>query len=413
MSKSGETKGGGRILNARPKLPPIKRTEPQESRESAHNDHNDQQSIHVDELLCFVQNKVRTSLGDFIVKLCSDFYSDAAVTASKEKLFQDTEDLRPSRMRYIKRIGENKKIQDLQDILNVFRALPGRSTLSYVARDLGNLPPLSAFDNDVIAVYRELEQLKSSFKTIMDMRSDLATLTSDVRELKSIALPANVPANSDNVQESHEPSLDSSVSDINARGQLQDSGESDDEEESDENKGDSTSEWVTLDAISVSSDVSIADALTSTPLPNSTQSAQIPPRNVMTSPRRRHRRQEQSRDHGISGQYPPAHEDDKIIVGTGHSGGLKVVQPRRQLDFERQSRRITGVFLSRLAPSTACAQIATRVRRETGLNVNPEKMKSKYDSYSSFYIRAERRDRSILMDSNIWPTGTLVKPFFS
>lgn len=234
-----------------------------------------------------------------------------------------------------------------------------------------------------------------------------------LKELKSIALPANVPANTNNVQESHEPSLDSSVSDTNARDQLQDSGESDDEEESDENDWHSTSEWVTLDAISVSSDVPIADAFTSTPLPNSSQSAQTPPRNEMTSPRRRHRRQEQSRDHEISGQYTPWHKDDKIIVGTGHSGGLRVVQPRRQLDSERQSRRITGVFLSRLGPSTSCAQIATRVRRETGLNVNPEKMKSKYDSYSSFYIRAERRDRSILMDGNIWPAGTLVKPFFS
>ena len=64
---------------------------------------------------------------------------DAVVTASKEKLVQHTEDLLPYRMRYIKRIGEKKKVQDLQDILNVFRALPGRSALSYVARDLGNL----------------------------------------------------------------------------------------------------------------------------------------------------------------------------------------------------------------------------------------------------------------------------------
>ena len=111
------------------KLPPIKRTEPQESRESAHNKHNDQQSIHVDELLCFVQNKVRTSLGDFIVKLCSDFYSDAVVTASKEKLFQDTEDLRPSRMRYIKRIGENKKIQDLRTSSMCFEVCQGDQLL--------------------------------------------------------------------------------------------------------------------------------------------------------------------------------------------------------------------------------------------------------------------------------------------
>ena len=168
-----------------------------------------------------------------------------------------------------------------------------------------------------------------------------------------------------------------------------------------------------MDAISVSSDVPISDALTSTPLPNSSQSAQTPPRNVMASPRRRHRQQEQSRDDGISGQYTPWHKDGKIIVGTGHSGGLKVVQPRRQLDSERQSRRITDVFLSRLGPSTSCAQIATQVRRETGLNVNPKKIKSKYDSYSSFYIRAERRDTSILMDGNIWPTGTLAKSFFS
>ena len=51
------------------------------------------------------------------------------------------------------------------------------------------------------------------------------------------------------------------------------------------------------------------------------------------------------------------------------------------------------MFLLRLGPSTSCAQIATIVRKETGLEVNPEKMKSRYDSCSSFYIPAERKDK--------------------
>ena len=47
----------------------------------------------------------------------------------------------PEQMIHINRIGE-KKIQHIQDILNVFRLLPGRPTLPYVAKELAKLPPL-------------------------------------------------------------------------------------------------------------------------------------------------------------------------------------------------------------------------------------------------------------------------------
>ena len=108
------------------------------------------------------------------------------------------------------------------------------------------------------------------------------------------------------------------------------------------------------------------------------------------------------------------YRNPRIVIGSGHGGNFKVCQPRHgNYDVESPNKRITGVFISRFGPSTTPAQIAVHVRKETGLTVRPEKITTKYQNYSSFYIPAESRARDALMDSHTWPRGILVKPFFS
>ena len=41
------------------------------------------------------------------------------------------------------------------------------------------------------------------------------------------------------------------------------------------------------------------------------------------------------------------------------------------------------------------------------------RLETRYNDYSSFYIGVEQYHRSTIMDVNLWPQGTLVKPFYN
>ena len=58
---------------------------------------------HIDELLCFIQNRLLTLPVDNVIKVCMDFYSPNEISSSKQKLFDHTNGCRPSRSRHIKR----------------------------------------------------------------------------------------------------------------------------------------------------------------------------------------------------------------------------------------------------------------------------------------------------------------------
>ena len=72
---------------------------------------------------------------------------------------------------------------------------------------------------------------------------------------------------------------------------------------------------------------------------------------------------------------------------------------------------VTGVFITRLDPKSSVSQVQALVKRETGLTVKAEKLHAKYGTYSSFYIRSDRRIQDKLLCGEMWPKGTLLKRF--
>ena len=77
------------------------------------------QSIVVNELLCFLSNKVRSMTYDSLMKLCMDFYDEETVIAAKTTLLDhvvipEGDDKRK------RRIGANNKATSMKDILSVF-----------------------------------------------------------------------------------------------------------------------------------------------------------------------------------------------------------------------------------------------------------------------------------------------------
>ena len=105
---------------------------------------------------------------------------------------------------------------------------------------------------------------------------------------------------------------------------------------------------------------------------------------------------------------------DKIVIGNGRGLTLRASnQNTKAMVNSNPNRTVTGVFITRLDPRTSPHKIELHIRHETGLNVRAEKLDTKWDSYSSFYIGGDRYIRDTIMYPGLWPAGVLVKHYHS
>ena len=164
----------------------------------------------INELLCFAHNRLQRLPVDFIVKLCVGFYSDDEIYIAKRTLYDTTEGIRKNCGRYKKHIGPNKGRDDLIDIMTVLRSIELSDMPVFVARDLCNLPPLTALDTDVVGLYQEVDKLKQGFDVIKSFQHDIEELSNQMRKLSKATLEksagkriAHASVNAEGKQESH------------------------------------------------------------------------------------------------------------------------------------------------------------------------------------------------------------------
>lgn len=122
--------------------------------------------IITNELLCFVSNKLEVMPYDTIVKVCTDFYPEQAVTSAKNTLYEVLGD--STGKRCVTRKGNNKKNSELQDILNVLIEIKICDMPVFVTRDLGNLPPLSFDHFDITKVMRDIEVIRNELYVVKE-----------------------------------------------------------------------------------------------------------------------------------------------------------------------------------------------------------------------------------------------------
>jgi len=100
---------------------------------------------------------------------------------------------------------------------------------------------------------------------------------------------------------------------------------------------------------------------------------------------------------------------DVVVYGKGASSLSMKTGPGRQ---NRPNRVCTGLFVTRLHRRITPAQLDKHVHLASGYTIKAEKLETKHDSYSSFFVRAFRSLRDALMDPDIWPTNSMVRLFF-
>ena len=94
---------------------------------------------------------------------------------------------------------------------------------------------------------------------------------------------------------------------------------------------------------------------------------------------------------------------DNIVRGTATAPGLRAINKQRQTVSTDADNRTY----------TTANDVETYLRQETGMSVKAEKLPTRYNSYSSFYIGCRGPHRVMLLDGRVWPMGSLVKPYYS
>ena len=117
-------------------------------------------AVIINELLCFVSNHIDLLEVTILKKLCLETYSaDEIITAKNLLEAQCTANNVALDNRLIKRIGADKDVRNLDDIVMMFLKL-GNLCPIFVAANINKLPPVYLEHTDVCALLKKLHALE-------------------------------------------------------------------------------------------------------------------------------------------------------------------------------------------------------------------------------------------------------------
>ena len=286
---------------------------------------------------------------------------------------------------------------ELKDIHQVFLEMEPTDNTTFVAASLSNVPPLRT--REPTDMKREVDSLRSEIKSLISSHNELASLVKENMVHKSECVVADgadvkvnevIPhvssdnvtsyANREEVQSEHNISVDDSA----------------DSEEDD----------------TASEDSSTDDEGEEIPCG---QRSAVDPENRYPTASAKDGPWYRSRTY-VNSKHEQGHKDRNkvrksthhkqkqkgITIGSGPGSSLRAVVPPSQKQHPTPSNRhCTGLFISRLEPQCSAKQLQTYIWKQAGHRVRTEKIKTRYDTYSSFYIPCERRVREDLHDPSI------------
>ena len=327
---------------------------------------------------------------DYLVKLCSDFYSESEIDSAKEIVSK----LGPTEKRYPRRKGQYKKVSTMQDILRIMPELKTSLIPVYVARDLGNLPPLSYEHFDVSKLLHDIEVVRNEVNLI---KFSIPSIPSNILELRPSTSSVQ---NNDNPKNSSTERVQSCLtSERNISGAKSVSAEN------------NTSSSKTSRNKDTASDVKDTEASTRilNGILNGKPSVKT---NVVTNA--------QSQVESIKNDSVVQEDQPWTVVTTRRtqkklpfvSGTAKSVVGGLQIARKTPRRKCLGIFVSRLHEESTADQVKDHVMQKSNLNIKVKKLETKFKTYSSFLVETDFKHVHSLLVPDFWPEGALIKHYY-
>lgn len=142
-------------------------------------------NIIVDELLCYIQNKLSIVDEETLVRICTSTFTSDEIKKSKTLLFESV----PTDVRKILRKNKGKEERDVTDIVSLFKSTEPDIIPIFVAKELDKLPDIlmdhldcSKLLKDMSRLKAEIESIKSTFATqesMNELRTELLRIQYD------------------------------------------------------------------------------------------------------------------------------------------------------------------------------------------------------------------------------------------
>ena len=312
----------------------------------------------VDNLLCYLSNKVDIIAQDTLVQLCASTYDENEIRQSRDVLYE----LCQSASRMLKRQGPKMKEQTLDDMIKLLHEM-GDDVPKFAAVDLNRLPPISFNNLDLSALLNKMEKACS----------DVLMLTESCQKQVQI---------NENLQESL-ASLGRRVNELEMRRkdvpQMANPTEMSRPVEFD------------VDATMVKTvNFPVDDSSTAM------KKVEVPPSGAVENTLFSELVSKLGEWQEVQGKKNK--RKPRGITGTGKSD-LKIVRPKR----------LANVFASRFDPLVTVEELKGYLEQKTDLEVEVEKVKTRFDTYSSFHVKCRCDDPEIFMDHNNWPEKAFVR----
>ena len=416
-----------------------------------HQDNNDGHII-INELLCYLCNKIDLLPMDVLVKICTESFSEVETLTAKRLLFDsiDTDE------RYVKRKGPDSHSQNLKDVSRWIHETEMVNLPTFVAMDLSKLPSVDIDHIDVTSIVSEVKRARAEISAMKDQLNHISKVCTETTEVTN-TLILSTQSLKDNIQKVNATIMMSAVTQANV------------------------AEKVTMKELSTTTSTSVkklhgsVDALHDVPLVNTeggvseSGASDIPPVNVTGD-----------RNHaGCTHDVAPSMQDMGAASESGNSGIAPVNQEisegsnsvddtrvtpssrtyaeaaspmiraastrltsyARPVPFRGADRNnttnngmnakksVTGtgkwsglsavktgpvarLFVTRLQPETTVNDVIKHIQTFSDVNTTCEKLVTKYDTYASFCITLPRSKIDILLSADKWPENVLVRKFY-
>lgn len=345
------------------------------------------------ELLCFMTHQMKQLPADTLVKLCEDFYSEQNVTEAKNIVYRLSN---KQNRRNVKHTGSNKTRNNLLDMYKLLQEEEPDNAPQYAAIDLSNMPPVSCRNVDTLHLLREIAEIKSSVSLLSMGHRDLTQIVrtqlplapkekkrEDMHANNATASPSNFHPNVDHHSSDTETDTEAGTDDSSVPPSIEPP----------------SSTHPTRTPTATRTDKLETDK--SCRYNNDTLATR-----VFTNSQQKAQKTRRDRHHGHQSKTSAR---DLVIHGKGEPS---LSMPARTNKQSKPNRTCTGLFVTRLQRRTTPEQLERQLYLASGYKIKAEKLETRHDSYSSFYIRADRTLRDALMDPDVWPANSMVRLFF-
>ena len=320
------------------------------------------ENIYINELLCFVSNKMNILATKDIIRLCLTTYNETEIEFARSIVYDNCVEISQLRLPN-QRKNPGKSEKNMQDILRLFEETPTEKMPTFVAVNLSKLPPITYDNIDVSALLNAIQQTQT----------EVALLKSAVKASSEITATLNDSA----------ALIEQRVTTL-------------------EDKH-SVSRFPITEAKSSHDKPPVGN---SKPVPTL---AQVVSSQTVSDNNRPPVDKVQPRGHARGNidqspnewiQVKPKQKRRPGVIGRANHNTLRtVVKPKR----------LANVFATRFDPSTSADEIHKYLVDKLNLDITVEKLNTRFDTYSSFHIKCRCDDPQVFMQEDLWPTDALIR----